>query len=229
MSKLPPTLSKIKPRSTKDLLAYLNTTYRTLHTRYERLYWQSYMGDHSVDEKFAKAQLAREAFRSSELLSTEVAQALTKAKGADARKLTQWALFFSKFQTPAEVREIFERIVSLEKKIHEKLATRTEGFINPKTKKFVSASRRQMSDLMTTHADEALRKACFSALEELACTCITEYIELVKLRNTYARALGFEDFYAYKVMTEENMTKKELFAIFDKIFEKDEICFCKPP
>ena len=225
MSKKQPTASKKESRGQNELLQFLNTQYRTVHTRYERLFWQSYMGDHSVNDSFAKAQIAREAFRSNEPLSIEVQECLKKAKGKEAAKLAQWAWFFSKFQTPLDVRPIFSKIVSLEKEINQKQATRTEGYTDPKTKKFIAASRSQMNDIVATHSDEKVRKACFAALEGLAQTCVKEYIELVKLRNEYARALGFEDFYAYKVMTEEDMTKEDLFAIFDTIFEKTKYAF----
>ena len=217
-----PTVSK---RTTKEFISTLNTNYRAVHTRYERLFWQSYMGDHAIDEKFFSAQLAREAFRSNETLCLEVKDRLEKARGADAKKLEQWAWFFSKYQTPDSVRTIFSKIVSLEKDIHKKMSSRTEGYIDPKTKSFVSASRAQMSSMQLTHADEKIRKACFVAQEELAKSCAAELIQLVGLRNEYAHALGYEDFYAYKVRTEEDMSKEELFSIFDTIFEKTKYAF----
>ena len=107
----------IKSRTTRALLDTLNTNYQKVHTRYERLFWQSYMGDHSIDEQFAKAQIARENFRSSEMLSNEVTTHLEKAKITDAAKLKQWAWFFSKFQTPPHVQTIFKDIITLEKEI----------------------------------------------------------------------------------------------------------------
>ena len=217
-----PTVSK---QTAKEFISKLNSDYRAVHTRYERLFWQSYMGDHSIDESFAKAQLAREAFRSNEALYSEVNKHIATTKGNDTAKLKQWAWFFSKYQTPEPVRAIFKEIVSLEKDIHKKFATRTEGYIDPKTKTFVKASRAQMSSMQLTHADEKIRKACFVAQEELAKTCAAELIQLVGLRNKYAQALGFEDFYAYKVRTEEDMSKEELFSIFDKIFEKTKYAF----
>ncbi len=222
MSKKAPTVYKV---TAKDFLSKLNRDYRAVHTRYERLFWQSYMGDHSIDEKFAKAQLAREAFRSNEALYKQTQLFLTEAKGADAKKLTQWAWFFSKYQTPEPVRAIFKKIVMLEKDIHKKQSSRQEGYLDPKTKTVIKASRAQMSSMQVTHPDEKIRKACFMAQEDLAKVCATELIELVKLRNEYAVALGFEDFYAYKVRTEEDMSKKELFDIFDTIFEKTKYAF----
>ncbi len=222
MSKKAPTVYKV---TAKDFLAKLNRDYRAVHTRYERLFWQSYMGDHSIDEKFAKAQLAREAFRSNEALYKQTQLFLLKANGTDANKLTQWAWFFSKYQTPEPVRAIFKKIVMLEKDIHKKQSSRQEGYLDPKTKTVIKASRAQMSSMQATHPDEKIRKACFVAQEDLAKVCATELIELVRLRNEYAVALGFEDFYAYKVRTEEDMSKKELFDIFDTIFEKTKYAF----
>ena len=225
MSKKPLTTSKSKTKSAATLLQLLNHTYRQIHTRYERLFWQSYMGDHSVNDAFAKAQIARENFRSNEKLFAEVNMCLMYATGTQEEKLAQWALFFSKFQTPTTVKETFKKIVDLEKDIHTKQAHRTEGYTDPKTKKYITASRAQMSSMQMTHSDEKVRKACFMALEELAKTCATELIALVNLRNQYAQALGYEDFYAYKIHTEENMTKQELFALFDTIYDKTKFAF----
>jgi oligoendopeptidase F len=45
------------------------------------------------------------------------------------------------------------------------------------------------------------------------------------LRNEFARSLGYEDFYAYKACIDENMSKKELFSIFEKIYERTKFAF----
>ena len=47
----------------------------------------------------------------------------------------------------------------------------------------------------------------------------------MKGRNEFAKALGYEDFYAYKARIDEDMSKKELFSIFDKIYEKTKYGF----
>ena len=211
--------------NTQDLLDSLNKSYLRIHKTYEKFFWQSYMGDHSIDAKFEKAQIARETFRSNEKLSAQVAEAQKTASKKDLVLLNQWELFFSKFQTPTEAKAVFKQIISLEKEIHKKQTTRKEGYIHPTTKKFVKIPATQMQSLMATSPDEKIRKACFVALEDLSVLDTEEFVHLVKLRNQYAQILGYEDFYAYKVMTEEGMTKKELFTIFDEIYDKTKYAF----
>ena len=209
----------------KTLLSRLNEGYLRVHRNYERLDWITKMGDHAAQDRYEKAKLAREAFRTNEKHLGAILKTLETAKGKDKEHLEGWKLFFEKYQTPASVKPLFEKIVALEKKISKKMATRKEGFIHPKTKKFTKASRAQMQDLMFTHEDEKIRKACFVALENLALVCVDEYVKLVALRNEYAVALGYEDFYAYKLRLEEDMSKEELFALFDAIFEKTKYAF----
>lgn len=82
-----------------------------------------------------------------------------------------------------------------------------------------------MRNIMRIYDDEAVRKACFEGIEKLAVKNIAELIELVNLRNQYARACGFEDFYAYKLYNSEGMTKRELFALTDEIYERTKYVF----
>ncbi len=99
-------------------------------------------------------------------------------------------------------------------------ATRKEGYIDPKTKKFIGTSENKMRVMMRTDTDESVRKACFEAMEKMAIYVLDDYVKLVKLRNEFAKILGYKDFYDYKIQIEEGMTKKELFYIFDSIYSK---------
>jgi len=74
--------------------------------------------------------------------------------------------------------------------------------------------------LVSTNDDEKVRKAAYNAKEELAKDCVTEYVQLVGLRNEYARELGYEDFFSFKADRDEGMTKKELVDLFDSVYEK---------
>src|SRR3989344_1630412 len=50
-------------------------------------------------------------------------------------------------------------------------------------------------------------------------------IELVRVRNEFARTLGYADFYEYKARIDENMSKKELFSVFEDVYEKTKYAF----
>ncbi|NBD74373.1 hypothetical protein GVX82_05030 [Patescibacteria group bacterium] len=81
--------------------------------------------------------------------------------------------------------------------------------------------------MLLTESDETIRKAVFRSLEQLATTHINDLIKLVALRNEYARGLGFDDFYAYKIQIEEGMSKQELFSIFDEIYDRTSYAFAE--
>ncbi|TAK57283.1 hypothetical protein EPO17_02395 [Patescibacteria group bacterium] len=214
-----------KSVSVKKLLSFLNTQYVKLHREYENYFWLSYMGDGTVTKAMNEALARRDAFRANVNLYKNVCEVYRKAKGTNKKKLASWKLFFEKFQTPAELLTLKNTIAELESKIRTFHATQKEGYTDPATGKFVEASSVKMRTIMRTNPNEALRKACFEAVEKLAYGTLEDYIAVIALRNQYARGLGFEDFYAYKISTDEGMTKAELFALFGDIYEKTKYAF----
>lgn len=213
----------MKPAS--KLLEQLNIEYYSLHKEYEELFWVSYMGDHSVDSRKDGALAKRDAFRGSKEYLDAVRDALPKATSAEKKRLKVWLDFFARHQSPLEAERIKERAVRLESEILKKRAGRREGYIDPLTGTFTEASYLKMRGMMRTESDERVRKACFEGCEALATGVLGEYIELVGLRNEYARAMGYSDFYDFKVRNEDGMTKKELFGLFDSIHKKTKYAF----
>lgn len=212
-------------RKAGEFLDLLNTKHAKLHHSYESLFWISYMGDHSVNDKMKKALEARDQFRANRKLYNQVKGALKTASKKDKERLTYWKIFFEKYQMPESVLGIKKKIDELESKIHKGIATRKEGYLDPKSGKFVKASKNKMGAMMRTESSEEVRKAAFVALEKLAEGFVDDYIKLVALKNEFARTLGFSDFYAYKLETEEGMKKADLFKIFDEIYEKTKYGF----
>ncbi len=208
------------PTSAQKFLSNLNEQYHVLHKAYEDHFWISYMGDHTHDAEKDKTLAERDAFRTNTELLKQTKALMKGAQSQIRERLAQWVRFFEQYQSPAEAIELKKKTDTLESHIQKKRSTHKEGYIDPKTQKFVEASSLKMSMLMRTHSDEKIRKACFDAIEKLATLVLAEYIELVKLRNQYARLLGYIDFYDFKVQREDGMTKKELFSLFDSINEK---------
>jgi oligoendopeptidase F len=215
----------MKKRTAHQLLTTLNTTLLKLHKRYEDLFWIAHMGDHSVDAKKDRALKELDAFRTDRKWLDKIEALITKVSAPEQKKLQAWQKYFSVYQTPPGLLPLKEKITKLETQMEAKVSRRTEGYIDPSTKKFVKASKEKMRSLLRIHDQESVRKACFEGLEKLTGTNLSDYVRYVKLLNQYARGLGFEDFYAYKLHTEEGMTKQELFALFDRLYEKTKFAF----
>ncbi|MBI3458743.1 hypothetical protein HY061_00565 [Candidatus Azambacteria bacterium] len=222
--------------NSKQLLEKLNDQYVKVHKQYEHLYWLFYMGDQTVEKKFNQATKELDDFRSNQVLAGQVQEALmvvsldSRLRGNDRNKeikksLEVWKDFFKLYQAPQELNDLKKEIIALESKILVQQNTRKEGYLDPLTKKFVKASVNKMGALTRTHDNEKIRKACFVAREQLAIDCLDDFIKLVGLRNEYARKIGFEDFYDYKLQTVEKMTKKEVFEIFENIYQKTKYAF----
>lgn len=214
--------------NTKDvinLLDLLNDGYVKVHKNYEHLFWLFYMGDRTLQNKFDQATKHLDAFRADEKRARLVESALEYASGELKNRLLWWKKFFSLYQTPKDLVPLKDRIIKLESEIQTKRNSRKEGYVDPKTKKFIKCSANKMRMMIRTNDDEAVRKACFHAIETLSIQLVNEYVELVGWRNEYARKLGFEDFYAYQLWTVEGMKKNEVFDIFDTIYQKTKYGF----
>jgi len=214
-----------KSSNALKLLNKLNAEYSRLLSEFEKHFWISYMGDHSVDAKMNAAQKTRDAFEASRTLANEVQEAMTGASAKEKIRLGYWQKFFQKYQLPDKALRIKEKVDALESRLMAKKSHAKEGYIDPYAKKFVVASHLKMRQMVRTHDDERMRRACFEAIEAKSLKDVPTYVRLVGLRNEFARALGYKDFYAFKTMSEEGMRSGEVFKIFDKIYQRTKYAY----
>lgn len=202
------------------LLDRLNTEYAKLHTAYETAFWRVYMGELDQSKKMNAAMKARDEYRANTKIVAEVDKALLKAKGEDKKRLLHWKNFFSLFQTPDNAAVIKNAAHEIESEIQKIKQSRKEGYIDPYTNEFVEATENRMRNIIRTNPDEKLRKAAYDATQKLPLDTLDLYIRLIAKRNEFAHTLGFDNFYAYKAKIDENMSLKELFSVFDTLYEK---------
>jgi Peptidase family M3 len=74
-----------------------------------------------------------------------------------------------------------------------------------------------LRNVMRVSPDESIRKAAYhEGLRAIGpFVCANGFPELVKLRNQFAKSLGYIDFYDYKVTNAEGFGKERLFTILD--------------
>ncbi|NTW15121.1 MAG: hypothetical protein HGA38_01985 [Candidatus Moranbacteria bacterium] len=210
----------MKTQTPTAFLERLNRDYVRLHRRYERLFWTSYMGDHSMDARKDQSQAALDDWRNDPRYREEAARLSRVAGIRERKRLLTWVRFFDLHQLPPEAIPIKREIDRLESDIFRKRAHRKEGYVDPDSGRFVKASWQKMRTMMATHEDEPVRKACFEGAERLAYDLLDDYVRMIGLRNRFARILGYEDYYDLRLRRDDGMTKDELFGLFDDLYEQ---------
>ena len=141
------------------------------------------------------------------------------APGASASQRATLACFERTFQTyimeSAEARAIKEQLTAMEGELEGARNAMTLGYTPPSGGDFVPASSVLLRTRMRTEGDEALRKACFEGLGAIAPAVAPGLAKVVAARNKMARALGYADYYDYKVTAAEGFGKARLFEILD--------------
>lgn len=120
-----------------------------------------------------------------------------------------------------EAKNMRDEAINLENELTMKRNRMKLGYTNPEDGGFKEMSSVGLRNVMRVSPDEKTRKAAYEGLRALG-PFITEngFPELVKLRNKFAKSLGYIDFYDYKVSNAEGFGKIKLFEILDGL-EKD--------
>jgi len=115
----------------------------------------------------------------------------------------------------AQARALKEELTTLEGALEGARNVMKLGYEAPDGSGFVAASSVLLRTRMRTERDEATRRACFQASAAVGPAVAPGLARIAVLRNRMARALGYPDFYDYKVQAAEGFGKDRLFEILD--------------
>eukprot|EP00960_Hanusia_phi_P074464 768248-Hanusia_phi.AAC.5 len=220
-------------KTAQDFIDYVNTEYEKVHRTFEEQFWGTKMGlpngtplaDGKTPKEYSVEQLTRTKQEMENFL-------------ADEQKLEQsrkWLQDSGLNAEQAKVLKLFERtfgcyiMESEQARIYREEATKLEGSLNDKRNKmslganmpgkgFVEMSSVGLREKLRTAESEEERKACYEGLTGIGSFVLSNgFIEIVKLRNKMAKALGYVDYYDYKVRQAEGFSKDRLFEILDTL------------
>ena len=199
-----------------DFIEQTNEEYDRLHEAYERQFWGERMALSSADyspENESASKEALEAFlRDSDRL--EKCHSLKEGLFTTERQkriLDGFVRVFDSYQMDPAAVSMRSDCVPLERALTESRKALTLSIDGS------SKSAPQLRTLLRTSADENVRQRAWNELRRVG-PCVADGLcALVKRRNAMARALGFDDFYDYKVTKTEGFGKKKLFGMLDAL------------
>ncbi len=207
----------------------LNHDYVAVHRTKEELFWTTYMGTSSDDEGFTRAERAFKDFVSdpARLAATREQLAHVEAQPPGAERnlllhgLRGWqALFEANVIESDEGRRLMHELVEAESALFAKRRTFVPTHVNERGE-VEDATLASLATNLATNPVEERRRSSFDAFRGIEQWALDNgFLELVRLRNRFARALGYRDFFEMKLRKSERMTTDGLFVILDDFLER---------
>jgi Peptidase family M3 len=202
----------------------LNHTYNAVHKAKEDLFWATYMAISDDQAGFTRAETTFKEFISDPAKLRETRRHLARLHGLPAgaerdalvHGLTGWlALFEANIIDNDEGRALMREIVDAEADLFARKRGLETRHINERGESEV-ATLTMLSTNQSTNPVEERRRSSFEAFREIERWVLENgFLELVKLRNRFARALGFDNYFQLKLRKNERMLPEELARILD--------------
>jgi hypothetical protein len=207
----------------------LNHAYALVHKTKEELFWATYMATSDDQAGFGRAERAYKAFVSdpSRLWATREHLARLELRPASGERdelihgLKGWlAVFEANIIDNDEGRELMSRIIDAEAELFAKKKVFDVRHINEKGESEV-ATLSSLATNMATNPDEDRRRSSFDAMRAIERWVLANgFLELVALRNRFARALGADNYFELKLRKNERMTPAQLTAILEEFIAR---------
>jgi oligoendopeptidase F len=202
----------------------LNGVYNAVHKTKEDLFWATYMGTSDDQAGFARAERAYKDFISDpERLRTTRdhltrLQPVSPSTERDALRhgLRGWlAVFEANIIDNDEGHALMREIIDAESALFANKRELQPRHINERGESEV-ATLSMLATNQATNPLEERRRSSFDGFHEIEQWVLANgFLDLVKLRNRFARALGFDNYFELKLRKNERMTPAELTAILD--------------
>lgn len=210
----------------KESLEQLADEYVRLHRDKECLFWETKMGHSKDDRAFHEADLRLRDFLSD---PKQLQQLREWRRGADldsatATVLDGWITMLERNCVEDETaRDLLHELVRAELELERQRTNMPLGYYDPRNNVFHPASSIALANLLRADSDPTLRKAVWEGLRSIEPFVLEHgFLEIVRLRNSLARALGYPDFYEYKSQWAEGFGKEKIFSILDDLTRRTE-------
>jgi len=209
----------------------LNYDYLAVHKAKEDLFWATYMGTSDDHAGFTRAENAYKDFISDpERLKQTRSQldqlgSLPPGPERDAIEhgLKGWlAVFEANVIESDEGRQLMHAIIEAESDLFARKRDLQPRHVNERGESEV-ATLGTLATNQATNPVEAHRRSSFDAFREIERWVLeNKFLEVVKLRNRLARALGFDNYFHLKLLKNERMTPGQLTSILDDFIARTE-------
>lgn len=209
----------------------LNHAYTAVHNAKEELFWSTYMAISDDQAGFAKAENDYKDFVSdpARLKATRRhlahLEALPQSDARDAllHGVKGWlAVFEANIIDNDEGRELMRELIEAEAGLFTKKRDFEPRHIN-EDGEFAVATLSTLATNLATNPEENRRRSSFDAFREIEHWVLANgFLDIVRLRNRFARALGYSNYFELKLHKNERMAPAQLSSILDDFLARTE-------
>ena len=211
-------------QSAREYFDYLNHAYVAVHKAKEDLFWSTYMATSTDQAGFVRAESAYKEFIGdpAKLAKTREELAAVRAAPPGAERdallhgLGGWlALFEANIIDSPEGRSLMREIVDAEAVLFEQKRAYEPRHVNEQGEWEVASLPMLATNLAANRVEER-RKTSFDAFRNIERWVLDHgFLDLVRQRNRFARALGFDHYFEMKLQKNERMTTDALLRLLD--------------
>lgn len=202
----------------------LNRQYLETHRTKEDFFWETYMGTSDDHAGSTLAQTEWTQFVSDASKIDTINQQIEQAKLIENTQQRQqtltglqgWLATFKAHAIESKQAQILKKqLIEFEAELFEKKQNHVMTYQDEENNP-IEGSLPVLGSTIRTHSNENVRQSAHQALLDLEQWLLENgFLQLVKLRNEFARSLGYKTFFDYSIVKTEHMTTEQLFTILD--------------